>query len=174
MALVAEVVYLCRQDTYNVVAPCEHLGVPGMRRNANLPTTTILFIDPNDTERTIFVEELKRRSPDYRILETTDGESGLTLCRSQGIDCVVLAVELPDGSGFRVLVDLVPIARRPNIAVLMLTNNAQRGFHQIAIQNGAYACFVKQFTSGEDLDRGIQRAMAFVGWMPKEDRYRLW
>ena len=140
--------------------------------NANLPATTILFIDANDTERTFFVEELKRRSPDYRILEATDGESGLALYRSQRIDCVVLALELPDGSGFRVLVDLIPIVRRPSIAVLMLTNNAQRGLHQIAIQNGAYACFVKQFTSGDDLDRAIQRAMAVVGWTPKEDRYR--
>ena len=140
-----------------------------MLRNADLPRTTVLFIDANDTERTFFVEELKRRSPDYRILEATDGESGLALYRSQRVDCVVLAVELPDCSGFSVLVDLVPIVRRPSIAVLMLTNNAQRGLHQIAIQNGAYACFVKQFTSGEDLDRAIQRAMAFVGWMPKED-----
>ena len=136
---------------------------------ADLLTTSILFIDPNDTDRTFFVEELKRRSPDYRILEATDGESGLALCRSQRIDCVVLAVELPDGSGFRVLVDLIPIVRRPSIAVLMLTSNTQRGLHQIAIQNGAYACFVKAFTSGEDLDRAIQRAMAYVGRLPKED-----
>jgi CheY-like chemotaxis protein len=141
-----------------------------MHRNADLPTTTILFIDPNDTERTIFVEELKRRSPDYRILEATDGESGLALFRVfQRIDCVILALELPDCSGFRVLVDLIPIARRPTIAVLMLTNNAQRGLHQFAIQNGAYACFIKAFTSGEDLDRAIQRAIAYVGRLPKED-----
>ena len=140
-----------------------------MFRNADLTTTTILFIDPNDTERAVFVEELKRRSAGYRILEATDGDSGLALYRSQRIDCVVLALELPDCSGFRVLVDLIPIARRPNIAVLMLTNNAQRGLHQIAIQNGAYACFRKAFTSGEDLDRAIQRAMAYVGRMPKED-----
>jgi CheY-like chemotaxis protein len=140
-----------------------------MRRNAGLPTTTILFIDANDTERTVFVEELKCRSPDYQILEATDGESGLSLYRSQWIDCVILAVELPDCSGFRVLGDLIPIARRPNVAVLMLTNNAQRGLHQIAIQNGAYACFIKAFTSGEDLDRAIQRAMAYVGRLPKED-----
>jgi CheY-like chemotaxis protein len=121
----------------------------------------------------LFVEELKRRSPDYRVLEATDGESGLALCRSQRIDCVVLAVELPDCSGFSVLVDLVPIVRRPSIAVLMLTSNTQRGLHQIAMQNGAYACFVKPFTSGEDLDRAIQRAIAFVGRTPKEDRYWL-
>ena len=141
-----------------------------MRRNADLSTTTILFIDPNDFERTVFVEELQRRSPDYRILEATDGKSGLALYRFfQRIDCVILALELPDCSGFRVLVDLIPIARRPNIPVLMLTNNAQRGLHEIAIQNGAYACFRKAFTSGEDLDRAIQRAMAYVGRLPKED-----
>jgi CheY-like chemotaxis protein len=121
-----------------------------MLPNAN-PTISVLFIDANDTERTFFVEELKRRSPHYGILEATNGESGLALYRSQRVDCVVLAIELPDGSGFRVLVDLIPIVRRPSIAVLMLTNNAQRGLHQIAIQNGAYACFVKQFTSGRSM-----------------------
>ena len=133
-----------------------------MHPNGNLPTTTILFIEPNETERTIFVQELQRRSPDYRILEATNGESGLALYRFfQRIDCVILALELPDCSGFRVLVNLIPSARRPNIAVLMLTNKAQRGLDQIAIQNGAYACFVKRFTSGEDLDRAVQQAMAY-------------
>lgn len=34
------------------------------------------------------------------------------------------------------------------------------------------ACFVKQHTTGEDLDKAIQRAVAFVGQMPKEYRYR--
>ena len=88
-----------------------------MLRGADLPTTTILFIDPNDTERKVFVEELKRRSPDYRILEATDGESGLALYRFfQQIDCVILVLELPDCSGFSVLVDLIPIARRRRAA----------------------------------------------------------
>ena len=40
------------------------------------------------------------------------------------------------------------------------------------MQNGAYACFVKQFMSGEKLDHAIQQAMTFVGLIPKEDRYR--
>jgi CheY-like chemotaxis protein len=136
------------------------------------PITSVLFIDANHSDRTFFVEELKRRSPDYRILEATDGESGLNLFRAQSIDCVILALELPDCSGFKVLVDLVPIASRPSIPVIMLTNNTQRGLHQIAMQNGAYACFVRPFTSGEYLDRAIQRAMAFVGRLPKEDRQR--
>jgi CheY-like chemotaxis protein len=136
------------------------------------PSTSVLLIDTNDTDRSYFVTQLKDRSPDYKIQEAIDGEAGLTLCRSRRFDCVVLALELSDQSGYKVLVDLVPIANRPNIAVIMLTNRLQRGLREIARQNGAYACFVKQFMSGDDLDRAIHRAIAFVGQMPKEHRYR--
>ena len=142
-------------------------------RTPNLPTTSVLLIDDNNTDRIGFASHLKSCSPDYQIHEAANGEAGLALYRSLRIDCVVLSLDLPDRSGFQVLVDLVPIASRPNVAVLVLTNRTQRGIHEIAMQNGAYACFVKQFTSGEDLERAILRAMAFVGRMPKEDRYRL-
>jgi DNA-binding NarL/FixJ family response regulator len=143
-----------------------------MSPNPNLPTTSVLLIDGNDNDRATFAAQLKDCSRDYQILEATDGEAGLHLFRSSQIDCVVLALELPDQSGYKVLVDLVPIASRPNVAVIVLTNRLQRGLQQTARQNGAYACFVKQLMSGDDLDRAIQRAIAFVGRMPKEDRYR--
>ena len=143
-----------------------------MLRMAERPITSVLFIDANDTGRAFLIKGLTQCSPDYLIREAADGESGLNLYRAQRIDCVILALELPDCSGFKVLVDLVPIASRPSIPVIMLTNNTQRGLHQIAMQNGAYACFVKPFTSGKSLDRAIQRAMAFVGRLPKEDRHR--
>src|SRR5262245_49534889 len=84
-------------------------------KDAELPTTSVLLIDGNTTDRKYFAEQLKRRSPDYKILEATDGEAGLALYRSRRIDCVVLALELPDQSGFKVLVDLVPITSRPNV-----------------------------------------------------------
>jgi len=143
-----------------------------MPPHSELPTTSVLLIDGNDTDRAYFADQLKGRSHDYQILEATDGEAGLALYRSRRIDCVVVALELPDQSGFKVLVDLVPIASRPSVAVIVLTHRVQRGLREIALQNGAYACFVKTFMSGEDLDRAIQRAIAFVGRLTKEDRYR--
>jgi DNA-binding NarL/FixJ family response regulator len=143
-----------------------------MPPDRDVPTTSVLLIDGNDTDRANFAAQLKDRSPDYKILEATDGEAGLILYRSRRVDCVVLTLELPDQSGYKVLVDLVPIASRPTVAVIVLTNRLQRGLQELARQNGAYACFVKQFMSGDDLDRAIQRAMAFVGQRPKEDRYR--
>ncbi len=136
------------------------------------PTTSVLLIDANDADRIRFAAHLKNCSPDYSVFEASDAESGLNLYRFHRIDCVVLALDLPDQSGFRVLVDLVPIASRPHIAVVALTDRTTRGTHAIATQNGAYACFVRQFTSGDDLERAVLRAMAFVGRMPKEEGYR--
>jgi DNA-binding NarL/FixJ family response regulator len=107
------------------------------------------------------------------MLEAKDGEEGLAIYRSRRIDCVVLEIDLPDRSGFEVLMTLVPQASKPRIAVIVLTKLTHRGLWELAKNNGAYVCFAKQHTTGEDLDRAIQRAMAFVGQMPKEERYRV-
>ncbi|HKO31912.1 MAG TPA: response regulator [Nitrospiraceae bacterium] len=138
------------------------------------PGTSVLLIDANDTDRAFYVEELKRCSSDYLILETTSGESGRGLYRqSPRIDCVVLDIDLPGESGIVVLTDLIPIAKRPRVAVIVLTNLEFRGLGELVTKNGAYAWLPKRFTSGEDLHRAIQRAVAFVGLMPKEDRHRI-
>ena len=143
-----------------------------MSPNSELPTTSVLLIDGSKNQRTYWADQLKRCSLDYEIIEASDGQSGLDLYRSRRIDCVVLELGLPDQSGFQTLVELVPIASRPRVAVIVLTQMTERGVSDLARQNGAYACFVKQHTSGQDLDKAIQRAVAFVGQMPKEERYR--
>jgi len=84
----------------------------------------------------------------------------------------VLELSLPNQSGLQTLVDLVPIASRPQVAVVVLTLMTYPGVWELAKQNGAYTCLAKKFTSGEDLDRAIQRAVSLVGLLPKEDRYR--
>ena len=137
-----------------------------------LPTTSVLFIDGSKNQRAYWAEQLKCCSPDYQILEASDGQAGLDICRSRRIDCVVLELSLPDQSGFETLVNLVPIASRPHVAVVVLTLMTNSGVWELAKENGAYMCLAKKFTSGEDLDKAIQRAVAFVGQMPEEDRYR--
>jgi|SRR5437868_7795910 len=142
-----------------------------MSPNPDLRTTSVLLIDSSKKQRTYWSDQLRRCSADYEILEVSDAQSGLALYRSRRIDCVVLELSLPDQSGFKTLVELVPVASRPKIAVVVLTLMTHPGIWRLAKENGAYACLAKDYTSGDDLDRAIQRAVAFVGQMPKEDRY---
>jgi DNA-binding NarL/FixJ family response regulator len=136
------------------------------------PTTSVLLIDGSQNQRAYWADQLKRCSVDYEIVGASDGQSGLDVYRSRRIDCVVLELSLPDQSGFQTLVDLVPMARRPHVAVIVLTHMTHRGVWELAKHNGAYACLAKKFTSGEDLDKAIHRAVSFVRQMPKEDRHR--
>jgi CheY-like chemotaxis protein len=135
-------------------------------------TTSVLLIDGNHSERAFYADGLKRCSPDYLIQEATDGPSGLDLYRqTRRIDCVVLELALPRRSGLALLVDLLPIPSRPNVAVIVLTQLGYFGLWDLAKQNGVHACYLKQHTLIADLDRAIQRAVALVGLIPKEDRH---
>jgi CheY-like chemotaxis protein len=131
--------------------------------------TSVLLIDGSDKQRAYWADQLKRCSSDYEIIEAADGPSGLNICRSQRVDCVVLDLSLPDQSGFQTLTELVPIASKPQVAVVVLTLMTLPGVWELAKQHGAYVCLEKNSTLGEDLDKAIQRAITFVGQMPKEE-----
>jgi len=143
-----------------------------MTQHSNSPATSVLFIDSSKNQRTYWVDQLRRCASEYEIVEASDMRSGLILHRSRRIDCVVLELSLPNQEGFMTLVKLVPIASRPQVPVVVLTLMTQRGVWEIAKQSGAYTCLAKQHSTGEDLHRAIQQAIACVGQMPKEDQHR--
>jgi DNA-binding NarL/FixJ family response regulator len=143
-----------------------------MPQDLDIPATVVLIIHQSMLQRIYWAKQLKRSSSDYEILLASDSQSGLALYRSRRIDCVVLDLELPEKLGLNILVELVPRASRPEIAVIVLTRRTEPSVRTLVKQNGAYECFVSSRIIGEDLDRAIQRAIAFVGQMSKEDRYR--
>ena len=59
-----------------------------MLTNTDLPATTILIIDGNQTDREYYARRLRMFSPDYLIIEAKDGATGLDVYRSRRIDCV--------------------------------------------------------------------------------------
>ena len=125
-----------------------------------LAMTTILLIDDNEKDRTYYAERLTLSIPDCLVLETRDIQSGLALYRSRRVDCIVTEIHLPDGSGFELLIDIVPRASEASVAVIMLTRLSVPGLANLAKTNGAQAFFVKRLTSGDELAQAIQKAIA--------------
>ena len=127
------------------------------------PSTTILFIDGHDHDRQYWVKRLAISSPDYFVLEASTGTTGLSICQTRPVDCVVTELDLPDMSGFKVLIDLIPRVLRPQIAVVILTRLNLQTLNELALLNGAQAYLVKSRISSDDLDRTIRQALAGIG-----------
>jgi DNA-binding NarL/FixJ family response regulator len=129
---------------------------------------TILLIDPQDLDRRYFGHRLRTSFPDSTVLESKSGGEGLVVCRSQRIDCVVAEMQLPDMSVFELLVELVPLARHPNIPVIVLSQQNSLPMAQVVLSNGAQGFLVKSRMSGDDLEKAVRKAMAAVG--PRKER----
>jgi len=123
---------------------------------------SILLIDGHHEDRQYYAHRLTVSSPDYKIFEAADGRTGLKIYQSCSIDCVVLELDLPDISGFEVLVKLVPIVHQPEIAVIVLTRLPGAVLLDLALNNGALAALYKSRTSGDDLDKKILQAVSAV------------
>src|SRR5262245_13489956 len=129
----------------------------------------ILLIDGDQEDRDYYAHRLLISSQGFVILHATTGQSGLALCQWHPVDCVVLELDLPDMSGFEVLVNLVPRVHQPDIAVIVLTRLPNQYLLGAAIKNGARAALYKPMTSGEMLDKAIAKAISTV----QKDRKRL-
>jgi DNA-binding NarL/FixJ family response regulator len=120
----------------------------------------VLLIDSNDVERNYYADRLKQYESEYIVHEAATGEFGLAIYEAQPIDCVVLEFNLADMSGFEVLVRLVPIARQPDVPVIVLTHLSNHYLADLALKNGAFACLLKTDTAGDALDKMIQKAIS--------------
>lgn len=123
---------------------------------------TVLFIDDDSKNREYWLSEVKRLSPNYTFLEAGEGELGLRICRDHKVDCIVLDLDLLDMSGFEVLLTLKADPTRKCIPVIVLTRLARPPIHELAKDNGAQECLVKNRTSWLALDNAIKTAMNCV------------
>jgi DNA-binding NarL/FixJ family response regulator len=132
-------------------------------------TTTVLLIDPNNEDRQYYSERLKTSSKGYTVLEASNAERGLAICRAERIDCVVTELHLPDMSGFQVLIRLNPIVHRSlHTPVIALSHFILPSIIEAAKKLGAQSYLIKSHASCDDLDRAIQIAIARVEVARKE------
>jgi CheY-like chemotaxis protein len=122
-------------------------------------SVTVLLIDDNPEDRKFWSAALKNPPFGFFVLEADCGESGLKLCESQHVDCVVLDLEMPE-SGLFTLLRLIPDPTRRHVAVVVLTKLAQPALLRLMKNLGAYECLLKEYCSAEKLANTIGQAMA--------------
>lgn len=134
-----------------------------MRRAIRLMShaPVILFVDGNLADREYYSQHIRVTFPNFKIVHAATGKSGLDFCERKPADCiVVLEMDLPDMSGFEVLLRLIPHAQQPEIAVIMLTRLSNPHLLEAAVESGAQAALVKGITSVEILEKAILKALS--------------
>ena len=122
----------------------------------------ILLIDGNDEDRNYYAHRLQVSLPDCVVVQAVTGRAGLAVCKHNSIDCVVFELDLPDMSGFEVLLKLVPRVQHPEIPLILLTRLSNPHLLEAAVSNGAQAALHKSMTSGDMLDKAVLKAIATV------------
>jgi len=124
-------------------------------------SATILFIDDNEQDLDYWSAIVRNFGSNYTVLKAHDCTSGLSICRDQTVDCVLLELDIPE-SGFKALLDLIPDRKRPEVAVIIFTHLVHPILAEMAKDNGALSYLVKQNTSAEQLETAIGRAVVAV------------
>ncbi len=116
---------------------------------------TVLVVEDEPVVRGVIVETLLDQG--YRVLEATDGPSGLRMLRlNQRIDLLVTDVGLPGMNG-RQLADQAR-ETRPELKILFITGYAEN----VAIAKGFLQPGMEMITKPFDLDNLSQRIRAMV------------
>ena len=104
----------------------------------------------------------------YVPLAAGSGDEALALVRdTPRLAFSLVAMRLPDMSGFEVLLKLVPHPRHPEIPVIILTRLGNPHLLDAAISNGAHAALHKSMASGEIFDVSILKAVSAT---PKKNK----
>jgi PAS domain S-box-containing protein len=135
---------------------------------SNPSAATILLVDGHKQDREYWAERLRVSSPEFVVLEAETGRTALEICNSHRVDCVVVEAELPDMSGFKVLLKSIGDAARQEKPVIVLSRLNLESLRELAMKHGAFAYLMKSQVSGDDLDRTIRKALASVGSTQKE------
>lgn len=111
---------------------------------------TILYVEDNEFNRRIVRDLLARTS--YRLLEATDGESGVAMALQETPNLILMDIQLPKISGFDATHRLRADPRTAQIPIIAITSYALSGDHQRALDAGASAYLAKPYSPRELLE----------------------
>ena len=123
---------------------------------------TVLFIDNQSEDLGSWSNRLQKYSSRYAVVTLSSAEGALVFLRHQRVDCVVLDLDVPQSSGFELLLALIPDRQHRRIPVIVLTHLRNPALHRMTLENGAHACLVKEGTTVQDLDHAIQHGIVML------------
>jgi CheY-like chemotaxis protein len=114
---------------------------------------TILYIEDNP-DNMLLVKRILQAGK-YNLLEAQNGVQGLSMAENEGIDLVLLDVNLPDIDGYEVARRLRSSTRASvaQLPIIVLTANAMKGDAQKAMDAGCNVYMAKPINIFELLDK---------------------
>ncbi len=135
---------------------------------------SILVIDDCPEDRAMFVryfEKMTERT--FQVIQTDSGEEGLTVCRREKPDCVLIDYQIPDLDGLEFLRALAADDEYRFLPVLMLTGHGDENVAIEAMKSGASDYLVKGKLTIEGLFRAVTRAVEKSQLLRTNDQQRL-
>ena len=117
----------------------------------------ILLVEDNEMNRDMLSRRLQRRG--YEVLTAVDGESGLTLTRSEAPALILMDMSLPGIDGWEATRQLKADPATRAIPVIALTAHAMAGDREQALAAGCDDFDIKPI----DLDRLLGKIEALLG-----------
>ena len=121
----------------------------------------ILLVEDNEMNRDMLSRRLQRRG--YEVVTAVDGETGLTLTRSDAPALVLMDMSLPGIDGWEATRQLKADPATRAIPVIALTAHAMAGDREQALAAGCDDFDIKPI----DLDRLLGKIEALLGGTAK-------
>jgi two-component system cell cycle response regulator DivK len=109
-----------------------------------MSSQTILYIEDNELNRKIVRDLLRRTS--YRLIEASDGETGVQMALDQRPGLILMDVQLPRISGLEATRRLRAETATAETPIIAITSFALSGDEQRAREAGASAYLPKPFS----------------------------
>lgn len=125
---------------------------PAFEFEHELHQERILVVD-DEPSNIMLLEHMLRLEGFINVISTIDSREVSNLCAEQGVDLVLLDINMPHMDGFQVMEDLKRVTKGDYLPILVLTAQIDRETCHRALKTGAMDFVTKPFESVEVMSR---------------------